>query len=174
MPPNEQGSTRRTALLGYCACASVLPSIVTRASASHCAIAGPLSGRSCGAPSGLRFGCGQEHIGWHTEARAQPLDHRHAQSLLAAKNLADAARRTQDWDHVRARKPVLIHKVTNYIGGACWPARPLALLIGSDQARLRRETRDVGGLAGSHQLIDQSTRARKLRVAVNHDQGRIH
>src|SRR5262249_61553717 len=107
-------------------------------------------------------------------ARAQPLDHRHAQSLLAAKNLADAARRAQDWDHVRARKPVLIHKVTNYIGGAWWPMWPVAPLIGSDQARLRRETRDVGGLVGSHQLIDQSTRACKLTLPVNHDQGRIH
>jgi hypothetical protein len=69
--------------------------------------------------------------------------------------------------------PVLIHQVANDVGSARWPSRPLALLIGRDQARLGREARDVGGLVGSHQPIDQSTRAR-ARVAVYDDQGRVH
>ncbi len=67
-------------------------------------------------------------ISWYTEARAQPLYHRHAQFLLARQHLADPARRSQNRDHVRPRQSVLIHEVPDHlrsaqrIGGATCPA----------------------------------------------------
>src|SRR5215471_707935 len=109
----------------------------------------------------LSFWQWQKNIRRHTEACAQPLNHCHAQVLLAAKNFADPARRAEDWNHVRARKPMLIHEITDDFGRTWWPPRPLAFLICSDQARLRCKAGDVGRIIGSHQLVHQGPRPRK-------------
>jgi hypothetical protein len=91
------------------------------------------------------------------ESGAQPLLHRHAQLLLAPKDLADAARCSEDRRHVRAGETVLIHEVADEIGGAWRPARPFALLVGGDQAGLRLEPGDVGRLVGFPEPIDDCT-----------------
>ena len=76
----------------------------------------------------------------HSETGTQTLHHRHAQPLL--QNLADPARRSKEWDHVRPREPVLVHKAPDQVGGARRSARPLALLIGGNQAGLRLKPGD--------------------------------
>ena len=89
------------------------------------------------------------------ETRAQPLYHRHAQLLLAPKDLADAARCSEDRHHVGAGEAVLIHEVADEIGCARWPANPFALLVGGDQTGLRLEPADVGRLVGFPEPIDE-------------------
>src|ERR1700722_35526 len=108
------------------------------------------------------------------EAGAQPLHHRHAQPLPASKDLADAARCSQDRHHVGTGEAVLIHQVADEIGRTGSPARPLALLVGGDQTRLRLEPRNVGRLIRPPEPINERARARKLGIAINQDQGRIH
>jgi hypothetical protein len=61
----------------------------------------------------------------------------HAQLPLTPQDLADAARCSEKWDHVRPRKPVLIHEVPDQFRRARRSPAPLSLLVASDQARLR-------------------------------------
>src|SRR5580700_10808704 len=108
------------------------------------------------------------------KAAAQPLHHRHAQSLLPAQHLADAARGAQNRHHVGSCEAVLIHKVTDQIGGAGPPARPATLLVGGYQTRLRLQLGDIGRIVGVPKPIDERSGAGQLRSTVDHDEGCIH
>ena len=91
--------------------------------------------RSFNRVTGRRVLCWrQQQIGRHAEARAQPLDHRHAQSLLAAQDFADAAWGSQDRGHVGAGEAVLVHQAPDQFRDARRPAKPFALLVGGNQA----------------------------------------
>jgi len=116
----------------------------------------------------------KEQVGRNMETGAQPLHHRHAQPLLAPKDLADAARCSQNRHHVGAGKPVLIHEMADEIRHARRPARPFALLIGCDQTRLCLEASDVGGLIRLPESVNECAGASEFRIAINQDQGCIH
>src|SRR3984893_17729191 len=142
--------------------------ILIQVPSAACSGRGPL-----GRPSRLLWRW-NEQVGGHTEACTQSLHHRHAQFLLAPKDLADPAWRSEDWDHVRPREAVLIHEVPDQFRGARWSARPLALLIGSDQTRLCLQPSHVGGIVRAPQPINEGARAREFRIAIDHDQSCIH
>src|SRR3984893_10814924 len=128
--------------------------ILIQVPSAACSGRGPL-----GRPSRLLWGW-NEQVGGHTEACTQSLHHRHAQLLLTPKDLADPAWRSEDRDHVRPREAVLIHEVPDQFRGARWSARPLALLIGSDQTRLCLQPSHVGGIVRAPQPINEGARAR--------------
>src|SRR5882724_1476553 len=90
------------------------------------------------------LGWWNEQIGRHTEAGTQPLNHRHAQPLLAPQDFTDPARRAEDRHHVSAREAVLVHEVADQFRDVRWPAGPFAFLIGSNQPRLRLQPHAVG------------------------------
>ncbi len=60
-------------------------------------------------------------------------------------------------DHVLSREPVSIYEVADQFCRAWRPSRPLALLIGSDQTRLRLEPSDISWV---FRVPQPSTRAR--------------
>jgi hypothetical protein len=107
-----------------------------------------------------------EQVGWHTEACTQSLHHRHAQFLLAPKDLADPAWRSEDRDHVRPREAVLIHEVPYQFRGARCSARPLALLMGRDQTRLCLQPSHVGGIVRVPQPINEGARASSASLSI--------
>ena len=97
----------------------------------------PLAGGSsrgslCRARGRHFFRWRQEQVGRNLETGAQSLHHRHAQPLFTPKDLTDAARCSQDRDHVRTAKTVLIHEVADQINRARRPARPFTFLMGGD------------------------------------------
>jgi hypothetical protein len=100
------------------------------------------------------------------ETRAQPLHHCHAQRLFSLQHFADAARSSQDRDHVCTGKSVLIHQVADHIGRARRPTRPFAFLIGCDQARLRLEPSNVGRLVGLPEPIDKRASSASLSIKI--------
>jgi hypothetical protein len=61
--------------------------------------------------------------------------------------------------------------MADQIGRARRPARPLLVLVGGDQARLRLQPGGVGGVLGTPKPLDQRERAGKLAGAVDQDQG---
>jgi len=97
---------------------------------AHCSGCRPL----CRTPRRLRRW--NEQVGRHAKPRTQRLHHRHAQSLLAGQDLAHAARRSEDRDHVCAREPVLIHEVPDQLRSAGRPPRPLGFLHRQQSAAL--------------------------------------
>jgi hypothetical protein len=124
--------------------------------------------------AGAFFNGGRRRSARNMETGTQPLYHRDTQPLLASRDLTDTARGAQDRHHVRTGEAVLIHEVTDQIRRARWPARPLALLIGGDQTRLRLEPSDIGWIIRLPQPINQRAGASELRIAVDQDQGCIH
>src|ERR1700688_5111466 len=95
--------------------------------------------------------------------------HRHTQSLLAAKNLTHATGGAEDRHHVGSREAMLIHQVTDQIRDARRPAWPFAFLISGNQARLGLQPHNIGWIIRVPKPINKSTRARELRIAVDHD-----
>jgi hypothetical protein len=62
-----------------------------------------------------------------------------------------------------ARQPVLLHEMADQNRRARRPARPLALLIGGDQTRLRRKPGDVGRVVRIPEPIDECARGQARR-----------
>src|SRR5712691_8042459 len=149
-----------------CGPAQSYPSLLAT-SRRHCAKS--LSGcRSFSRTPRWRFlGRWNEKVGRHSESGAQSLHHRHAQPLLAPQDFADPARGTEDRHHVGTREAVLIHQVTDQVCDAGQPMRPFALLIGSDQARLRLQPRNIGWFIRIPEPINECAGASKLRIAVD-------
>jgi len=109
------------------------------------------------------FGPWNEYVGRHPEARAQPLHHCQAQFFLASKHLADAARRSEQRDHFCPSELVLIHEMPDQFRCARAEPRPLALLVSSNQTRLRLEPNDIGGIFRIPQPINEGARAQVPR-----------
>jgi len=69
---------------------------------------------------------------------------------------------------------MLIHEVPQQFRRARATSRPLALLKGGNQTSLRLKAGDIGRIFRAPQSINKGARTRKLRIAVDQDQGRIH
>ena len=69
---------------------------------------------------------------------------------------------------------MLVHEVADDVGSRRRAARPSALFVAGDQARLRCEPGKVGRIDRRHQSIDKLARTGQFRVTVDHDQGCIH
>src|SRR6516225_528071 len=115
-----------------------------------------------------------EKVSRHQEACAQPLNHGHAQLLLAPQDFADAAWCSEEWDHVCSGESVLIHEVPDQLCRARRASRPLALFVGGDQTRLCLKPSDISRIRRIPQPINEGSGPRKLGIAVDQDQGRFH
>src|ERR1700730_521208 len=115
-----------------------------------------------------------EQVRGNSEAIAELSHHRHAQFTLAIQYFAHPARRPQKWHQVSPRKTVLLHQVGKKLRQRRSPPRPAGTLIGLDQPRLSCHPRLIGGIVGSHELLDQRLRLGVIPVIFNDEQGGFH